>query len=41
VIIKGASRTRARQLAVHLQRTDQNERVEVRECRGTVAQDLP
>jgi hypothetical protein len=40
VIIKGGSRGRSAQLAAHLLRTDQNEKVEVREVRGTVATDL-
>jgi hypothetical protein len=40
VIIKGGSRRRGAQLAAHLLRTDQNEKVELREVRGTVATDL-
>lgn len=40
VIIKGVSCAGARRLAVHLTRTDTNERAEVREIRGTTAEDL-
>jgi hypothetical protein len=40
VIIKGGSRGRSAQLAAHLLRTDQNEQVELREFRGTVATSL-
>lgn len=40
MIIKGGSRRRGAQLAAHLLRTDQNEKVELREVRGTVATDL-
>jgi hypothetical protein len=40
VIIKGTSCAGARRLAVHLTRTDTNERAEVKEIRGVVAQDL-
>jgi hypothetical protein len=40
VIIKGNSRGRARELARHLLRTDQNETVRLFECRGTAARDL-
>ena len=40
MIIKGASRGRARDLAKHLLRTDQNETVRLFACRGTVAHDL-
>jgi hypothetical protein len=40
VIIKGQARTRARQLAAHLLHADQNERIRVYECRGTLAQDV-
>jgi len=40
MIIKGASRGRARDLARHLLRTDQNETVRLFECRGTVARDV-
>jgi hypothetical protein len=40
VVIKGVSCAGARRLAVHLQRTDTNERAEVREIRGVAAEDL-
>jgi hypothetical protein len=40
VIIKGTSCAGARRLAVHLTRTDTNERAEVRELRGVAALDL-
>jgi hypothetical protein len=40
VIIKGTSVAGARRLATHLTRTDTNERAEVREIRGTAAEDL-
>jgi hypothetical protein len=40
VIIKGKSRNGGAALARHLSRTDTNERAEVLEVRGTVAQDL-
>jgi hypothetical protein len=40
VIIKGVSCAGARRLAVHLTRTDTNERAEVKEIRGVVSQDL-
>ena len=40
MIIKGTSCAGARRLAVHLTRTDTNERAEVKEIRGVVAQDL-
>jgi hypothetical protein len=40
VIIKGTSCAGARRLAVHLTRTDTNERAEVKDIRGVVAQDL-
>jgi len=40
VIIKGKSVGGARRLAVHLTRTDTNERAEVKELRGVVADDL-
>jgi hypothetical protein len=40
MIIKGQARGRARQLAAHLLRTDHNERIQVHECRGTLAQDV-
>lgn len=40
MIIKGGSRRRGAQLAAHLLRTDQNEKVELREVRGTIATDL-
>jgi len=40
VIIKGKARARARQLAAHILRRDQNERVSVREVKGTIAQDV-
>jgi Relaxase/Mobilisation nuclease domain len=41
VIIKGTSCAGAKRLAVHLTRTDTNERAEVKEVRGVVAEDLP
>jgi hypothetical protein len=40
VIIKGTSCAGARRLATHLTRTDTNERAEVKEIRGTAAEDL-
>jgi hypothetical protein len=40
VIIKGGSCAGASRLAVHLTRTDTNERAEVRELRGVAAEDL-
>jgi hypothetical protein len=40
VIIKGTSCAGAGRLAVHLTRTDTNERVEVRDIRGVTAEDL-
>jgi hypothetical protein len=40
VVIKGKSVAGARRLAVHLQRTDTNERAEVKEVRGVVSEDL-
>jgi len=40
VIIKGTSCAGASRLAAHLTRTDTNERAEVKEIKGTVAQDL-
>jgi MobA/VirD2-like, nuclease domain len=40
VVIKGKSVAGARRLAVHLMRTDTNERAEVKEVRGVVAEDL-
>lgn len=40
MIIKGKGRGRALQLAIHLLRTDDNERVELFERRGTVATDV-
>jgi hypothetical protein len=40
VIIKGTSCAGAGRLAVHLMRTDTNERAEVKEVKGVVAQDL-
>jgi hypothetical protein len=40
VIIKGTSCAGARRLFIHLTRVDTNERVEVRELRGVVAEDL-
>jgi hypothetical protein len=40
VVIKGKSVSGARRLAVHLMRTDTNERAELKEVRGTVAEDL-
>jgi hypothetical protein len=40
VIIKGKSVGGAKRLAVHLMRTDTNERAEVREVRGVAAEDL-
>jgi hypothetical protein len=40
MIIKGQARGRARQLAEHLLRADQNERIQLYECRGTLAQDV-
>jgi hypothetical protein len=40
MIIKGQARGRGRQLAAHLLRSDQNERIQLHECRYTVAQDV-
>jgi hypothetical protein len=40
MIIKGVSCANARRLAVHLMRTDTNERAEVKELRGVAAEDL-
>lgn len=40
MVIKGTSCAGARRLAVHLTRTDTNERAEVREIRGVAADDL-
>jgi hypothetical protein len=40
MIIKGQSRGRSRQLAAHLLRKDQNERIRLHEVRGTVASDV-
>jgi len=40
VVIKGNARGGAGALAAHLQRTDTNERAELREARGVVAEDL-
>jgi hypothetical protein len=40
VIIKGTSCAGAGRLAAHLNRTDTNERAEVKEVRGVVAEDL-
>ena len=40
MIIKGTSCAGAGRLAVHLMRTDTNERAEVKEIRGVVAEDL-
>ncbi len=40
MVIKGKSVAGAKRLAVHLQRTDTNERMEVLERRGVVAEDL-
>lgn len=40
MIIKGQARGRFRQLVAHLLRTDENERVTLVACRGTVAQDV-
>jgi hypothetical protein len=40
MIIKGTSCAGARRLAVHLTRTDTNERAEVKEVRGVAAEDL-
>jgi Relaxase/Mobilisation nuclease domain len=40
MIIKGQSRGRSRQLAAHLLRQDQNERIRLYEVRGTVASDV-
>jgi Relaxase/Mobilisation nuclease domain len=40
VVIKGKSVAGARRLAVHLTRTDTNERAEVKEVRGVIAEDL-
>jgi hypothetical protein len=41
MVIKGTACAGARRLAVHLLRTDTNERAEVAELRGVVAEDLP
>lgn len=40
MVIKGGARGRAGDLAAHLQRTDTNERAEVKELRGVVANDI-
>src|ERR1700676_373538 len=40
MVIKGTSCAGARRLAVHLTRTDTNERAEVKEVRGVAAEDL-
>lgn len=40
MVIKGTSCAGAKRLAVHLTRTDTNERAEVKELRGVVAEDL-
>ena len=40
MVIKGGARGGAASLAQHLQRTDTNERMEVRELRGVMAEDL-
>jgi hypothetical protein len=40
MIIKGQARGRARQLAAHLLRTDENERIHLHECRGALAKDV-
>lgn len=40
MIIKGQARGRAKQLAAHLLRADQNETVRLFECRGTLAEDV-
>ncbi|MCP3447322.1 relaxase/mobilization nuclease domain-containing protein [Bradyrhizobium sp. CCGUVB14] len=40
MIIKGQARGRAKQLASHLLRADQNEAIQLVECRGTLAQDV-
>jgi hypothetical protein len=40
MVIKGSARGGAASLAQHLQRTDTNERMEVRELRGVMAEDL-
>lgn len=40
MIIKGQARGRSRQLAAHLMRADENERIRLYECRGTVARDV-
>lgn len=40
MILKGSQRAGAKQLAVHLLRTDENDHVEVHEIRGFVADDL-
>ena len=40
MIIKGRSRSRPAELASHLSRVDTNERMEIIEVRGTVADDL-
>ena len=40
MVIKGTSCAGAKRLAVHLTRTDTNERAEVKELRGVAAEDL-
>jgi hypothetical protein len=40
MIVKGNARAGAKSLAEHLLRADTNERVEIGEIRGTVAEDL-
>jgi hypothetical protein len=40
MVIKGSARGGAASLAQHLQRTDTNERMEIRELRGVMAEDL-
>ncbi|HZP09038.1 relaxase/mobilization nuclease domain-containing protein, partial [Methyloceanibacter sp.] len=40
MVIKGTSCAGARRLAVHLTRTDTNERAEVKELRGVAAENL-
>jgi Relaxase/Mobilisation nuclease domain len=40
MIIKGQARGRARQLAAHLLRADENERIRLLESRGTLAKDI-
>ncbi|QLH40625.1 MAG: hypothetical protein HWD60_19140 [Defluviicoccus sp.] len=41
MILKASQRGGAKQLAVHLMKTEENEHVEVHEVRGFVSQDLP